>query len=236
VTVRDAIDASGLNAARYGAGRLDRLFCKIGRASRPLSLGIRNCLRRRTRTALTLVTLSTAGAFFISAMSVRTSLMTTVDRRFGAGTYGADFRYAFDQHMLMIYVFLLIVSAVLSAVGSLGLMTATSLNVLERRRELGVLRAIGASPTNVALVVVGEGVFVAVVAWVVAVGVAWAIVVAVGAIVPRVSIFRDGLDISLSAAGVVGCLAISTALAVASSVVPARAAARRSIPEALSYE
>ena len=53
--------------------------------------------------------------------------MATVDRLFGAGTYGADFRYAFDQHMLMIYVFLLIVSAVLAAVGSLGLMTATSL-------------------------------------------------------------------------------------------------------------
>jgi hypothetical protein len=48
--------------------------------------------------------------------------------------YGADFRYAFDQHMLMIYVFLVVVSAVLAAVGSLGLMTATSLNVLERRR------------------------------------------------------------------------------------------------------
>jgi putative ABC transport system permease protein len=236
MTVRDAIDASGLNAARFGAGRLDRLFCRVSRASRPLSLGIRNSLRRRTRTALTLITLSTAGAFFISALSVKTSLMTTVDRRFGAGTYGADFRYAFDQHMLMIYVFLLIVSAVLAAVGSLGLMTATSLNVLERRRELGVLRAIGASPMNVALVVVGEGVFVAVVAWVVAVAFAWAIAVAVGAFVPKVSIFRDGLDISLSVIGVMGWLAISAALSVASSVVPAMAAARRSIREGLSYE
>ena len=236
MTVRDAIDATGLNAARFGAGRLDRLFCRVSRASRPLLLGIRNSLRRRTRTALTLMTLSTAGAFFISALSVKTSLMTTVDRRFGAGTYGADFRYAFDQHMLMIYVFLLIVSAVLAAVGSLGLMTATSLNVLERRRELGVLRAIGASPMNVALVVVGEGVFVAVVAWILAVAVAWAIAIAVGAFVPRISIFRDGLDISLSVIGVIGWLAISAALSVASSVVPAMSAARRSIREGLSYE
>jgi putative ABC transport system permease protein len=236
ITVREAIDVSGLNASRFGARRIDRLLCGVGRVSRPWLLGIRNSLRRRTRTALTLITLSSAGAFFMSALSVRTSLMATADRRFGAGSYGADFRYAFDQHMLMIYVFLLIVSAVLAAVGSLGLMTATSLNVLERRRELGVLRAIGASPMNVALVVIGEAGFVAVVAWVVAVGVSWGIALAIGALVPRVSIFGDGLDLSLSLAGVAGWLGISTALSVISSAAPALAAARRSIREAISYE
>jgi len=71
ITVREAIDASGLNATRFGAGRLDRLFCGVGRSSRPLLLGIRNSLRRRTRTALTLMTLGSAGAFFISALSGR---------------------------------------------------------------------------------------------------------------------------------------------------------------------
>jgi putative ABC transport system permease protein len=236
ITIRDAIDVSGLNASRFGASRIDRLLCGVGRASRPWLLGIRNSLRRRTRTALTLITLSSAGAFFIAALSVRTSLMATADRRFGAGSYGADFRYAFDQHMLMIYVFLLIVSAVLASVGGLGLMTATSLNVLERRRELGVLRAIGASPMNVALVVMGEAGFVAVAAWVVAVGVSWGIALAIGALVPRVSIFGDGLEVSLSLAGITGWLGISTVLSVISSVAPAVAAARRSIREAISYE
>jgi putative ABC transport system permease protein len=63
MTVRDAIDASGLSATRFGAGRFDRWCCGIGRASRPWLLGIRNSLRRRTRTALTLITLGSAGAF-----------------------------------------------------------------------------------------------------------------------------------------------------------------------------
>jgi ABC-type antimicrobial peptide transport system permease subunit len=235
MTVREALDATDVNATRFGAGRLDRLLCGGG-ASRPWLLGIRNSLRRRTRTALTLITLSCAGAFFISALSIRTSLMTTVDHRFGAASYGADSRYAFDQHMLMIYVFLLIVSGVLAAVGSLGLMTATSLNVLERRRELGVLRAIGASPASVAGVVVGEAVFVSVVAWLVAVAVAGAMTLAIAALVPRVAIFRDGLDVSLSATGVASWLAVSIVISVSSSVAPAMAAARRSIREAISYE
>src|SRR5262249_46461376 len=151
------------------------------------------------------------------------------DRRFGAGTYGADFRYAFDQHMLMIYVFLVIVAGVLACVGSLGLMTATSLNVLERKRELGVLRTIGASPMNIAQIVVGEGVFITVVAWILALATSWAVVLAVSALVPRLSIFSDGVDISLSPLGSAGWLLISTVLSVASSIAPALSAVRCSI-------
>ena len=64
--------------------------------------------------------------------------------------------------MLMIYVFLIVMSVILGGVGGLGLMTTMSLNVLERRREMGVLRAIGASPRAVWLIVVAEGVVIGV--------------------------------------------------------------------------
>ena len=175
VAVRAAVADAGLDPATFGSGRLERLLCGVDGGGRPLLLGVRNSLRRRTRTLLTLFTLCAAGAFFISALSVRASLMATVDRRFGEGTFGAASRYALDQHMLMIYVFLIVVSVVLAAVGGLGLMTATSLNVLDRRRELGVMRAIGASPAMVGAIVVVEAVFVAMVAWALAVLAAWPI-------------------------------------------------------------
>jgi putative ABC transport system permease protein len=236
ITVREALDGTELSVTRFGANRFDRVICGVGRTSGPWLLGIRNSLRRRTRTALTLITLASAGTFFMSALSLRTSLVATADRRFGAGTFGADFRYAFDQHMLMIYVFLLIVAGVLASVGSLGLMTATSLNVLERKRELGVLRAIGASPIHIAQVVVGEGVFVTFVGWILAVTGSWAVAFAVSSLVPRLSIFSDGVDISFSAVGIVCWLLISTAVSVVSTIVPAISAARCSIREAISYE
>ena len=41
--------------------------------------------------------------------------------------------------MVMIYIFLIVMSGILAA-GGLGLMTTMNLNVLERRREMGVLR------------------------------------------------------------------------------------------------
>lgn len=235
ITVRAAIAAAGVDPATFGSGRFDRLLCGVGGAGRPWLLGVRNSMRRRTRTALTLATLSAGGAFFISALSLRASMMATLDRVFGAGTFGGVDRYALDQHMLMIYVFLLVVSGVLAAVGGLGLMTATSLNVLDRRREFGVLRAIGASPTMVGGIIVVEAVFVAVLAWAIAVLIAWPITFGVGSFVTA-ALFPRGLDVSLAPAGIASWFGISTALAIVSSLAPAVSVSRRSVREAISYE
>jgi putative ABC transport system permease protein len=87
----------------------------------------------------------------------------------------AESRFAFDQHMLMIYMFLIVMSAIVGGVGGLGLMTTMSLNVLERRREMGVMRALGATPRMVWLMIVAEGVAIGVLSWVIAAILAWPI-------------------------------------------------------------
>ena len=187
------------------------------------------------RTGLTLTTLTIAGTLFITALSLRASIMATLDRMFGPNTYGSDIRYALDQHMLMIYVFLIIVAGVLTAVGGLGLMTATSLNVLDRRRELGVLRAIGGTPIMVGTIVVIEAVFVTVLAWALAVAVSWPLTFGIGRLL-AVALFRNGLEVWLAPAAVVIWLGFSAALALVSSLAPAVSASCRSVREAISYE
>lgn len=235
ITVREAIAATSVDPATFGSGRLDRMLCRLGGAGRPLLLGVRNLARRRTRTALTVATLSTAGAFFVSALNLRASMIATADRLFGAGTVGAVDRYAWDQHMLMIYAFLLIVSGVLAAVGGLGLATATSLNVLDRRRELGVLRAIGATPGTIGGIVVIEAIAVAMLSWVPAVVAGWVITAVVGRSL-MAALFRGGFDVTVAVTGAAGWLLLSTALSVVASLAPAASASRRSIREAVSYE
>jgi len=54
-------------------------------------------------------------------------------------------------------ILLAIMAAIVAVVGSIGLSGVLSLSVLERRREIGVMRAIGASSGHVARLFIGEG-------------------------------------------------------------------------------
>jgi putative ABC transport system permease protein len=147
----------------------------------------------------------------------------------------SDGRYAFDQHMLMIYAFLIVMAAILVGVGGLGLVTTMSLNLLERRREMGVLRAIGATPRAVGLIVVAEATATAVLGWALAAVLAWPMSEAVGRTLVTL-MFRSPLAFRLEPWGLAIWLAVSLALAALASFVPARRAWRRPIREAIAYE
>lgn len=147
----------------------------------------------------------------------------------------SDGRYGFDQHMLMIYIFLIVMSCILAGVGGLGLMTTMSLNVLERRREMGVLRAIGASPKIVWLIVVAEGAVIGLLSWALAALAAWPISKAIGNLMVRLA-FKSGLDFFFEVRGLLVWLAVSISLCVIASFLPAWHASRGSVREAIGYE
>lgn len=147
----------------------------------------------------------------------------------------AENRYGFDQHMLMIYVFLILTSTIIGGVGGLGLMTTMSLNVLERRREMGLLRAIGATPRMVWVMVVAEGVVIGVLSWTVAAVLAWPVSKLIGDGLVG-AMFQSGLDFTFEARGLVIWLVVSVALSAVASFVPAWRASRATVWEALAYE
>ena len=147
----------------------------------------------------------------------------------------ADTRFAFDQHMLMIYVFLIVMSAIIGGVGGLGLMTTMSLNVFERRREMGVMRALGATPRIIWLMIVAEGVVIGVLSWTIAALLAWPISKAIGDFMVKV-MFKSGLDFVFEPVGLLIWIAISIGLSAAASFLPAWKASRVTVREALAYE
>jgi putative ABC transport system permease protein len=147
----------------------------------------------------------------------------------------AESRYAFDQHMVMIYVALIIMSCVIGAVGGLGLMTTMSLNVMERRREMGVLRALGASPSMVWLIVIAEGALIGVLSWALAALAAWPLGRGLSDHLVKVA-FNSGLHSSFELLGLLIWLAVSILLAALSSFLPAWHASRCPVREALAYE
>ena len=151
------------------------------------------------------------------------------------GSSKADSRFGFDQHMLMIYVFLIVMSAIVGGVGGLGLMTTMSLNVLERRREMGVMRALGATPRIVWLMIVAEGIVIGLLSWTIAALLAWPISKAIGNFLVQV-MFRSGLDFTFEPLGLVIWLVVSIALSGVASFLPAWRASRTTVRETLAYE
>ena len=145
----------------------------------------------------------------------------------------ADARFGFDQHMVMIYIFLAVVSAMIAAIGGLGLMTTMSLNVLERRREMGVMRAIGASPGMICLIVLTEGVLIGVWSWALTALLAWPLSKFLGDFAGS-RVFTDGLDFRFDLGGLLVWLAVSIFIGIAASFVPAWNASRTTVREALS--
>jgi putative ABC transport system permease protein len=134
----------------------------------------------------------------------------------------------------ILVTFLAIMGVILAAVGVIGLTGTMTINVLESTREIGVMRAIGASHGSIYQIFVTEGVVIALIAW------------ALGAIIsyPMSSILLDMLESAMglplafeySWAGVGIWLAAVIVIAVGASLLPASRAARVSVRDAIAYE
>ncbi len=73
------------------------------------------------------------------------------------------------QTMNILIVFLLTMAVLTAVVGSIGLMGTMGMNVLERTREIGVMRAIGAVDGEIVKSVVVEGVMIGLISYAAAV-------------------------------------------------------------------
>jgi putative ABC transport system permease protein len=95
ITVREALD-SGAIANTYGDGAIDRFIQRVRGLPRPVLLSLRNTFRRKARVALTLLTLTIGGAFFISVFSIKDSLWQTIEEMM-TSMYGHDIEVYLDR-------------------------------------------------------------------------------------------------------------------------------------------
>jgi putative ABC transport system permease protein len=146
-----------------------------------------------------------------------------------------DTRFAFDQHMIMIYIFLILMSVIIGGVGTLGLMTTMSVNVLERRREMGVLRAIGATPRMLSVIVLSEGLVVGLLSWIIAAVAAWPIGKVAGDLIVGL-LFKDGMKFVFEPIGLLVWLLASLVFSAAATLFPAWRASRSTVRESLCYQ
>jgi len=131
--------------------------------------------------------------------------------------------------------FILTVAVFLAIIGGLGLMGTMSLNVLERTREFGVMRGIGASNGSVRSIVLTEGVLIGVLSWILALIITGPITIVLGEALGQ-AMFERSIPVSFSIIGVAAWLPIVLIIATIASLAPARRASRISVREALAYE
>jgi len=134
----------------------------------------------------------------------------------------------------ILIMLLAIMAVVIAAVGGVGLSGVLSLSVLERRREIGVMRAIGASSGRVAGLFIGEGLILGLLSWLLAIPLSipaayYMATQALALVLDRELIYRFTLW------GPLYWLGIVIILAVAASWLPAHSATRLSVRESLAY-
>jgi putative ABC transport system permease protein len=148
---------------------------------------------------------------------------------------GAEFiRDQKAQTDVLVY-FMLAMAGMIAIVGGLGLMGTMSINVLERTREIGVMRAIGASNGDIQGIVIVEGMVVGLISW--AISILFAI--------PITGILCFGVGMAILTApmpavygvtGIIAWLIFTIVLATIASALPARRASRLTVRDTLAYE
>jgi len=135
----------------------------------------------------------------------------------------------------MVATFLMIMALLLAVVGGLGLTGMMSINVLERTREIGVMRAVGAPDGAVLQVVMVEGLIVGLLSWALGGALSLPLSRALSNTVGRL-LLGAPLIFQFSASGVLTWLVIVLALAALASFMPAWNAVRLTVRDVLAYE
>jgi len=139
------------------------------------------------------------------------------------------------EYINILITFLLIMALLTAVVGSIGLAGTLSMNVMDRTREIGVLRAIGAYNKFVMKLVIIEGLLISLISFVLGVVFSFPITQALSDIV-SLAIFNSPANFAFTLQGFLIWFGLVILLAIFASVVPARSASRMTIREVLAYE
>jgi putative ABC transport system permease protein len=147
----------------------------------------------------------------------------------------AEIRENIEFQFNIIVILLAVMAILIALVGGLGLMGTMSINVLERTREIGVMRAVGASDGSVLRIVLVEGVLVGIISWILGGLLAYPMGQLLSNIVGT-SLLESPLNYQFAINGAIGWLAAVLFIASVASFLPAWNASRLSVRQILAYE
>lgn len=143
-------------------------------------------------------------------------------------------RSFFDNFFIQYLGMLFGLAVIMAVVGGIGLTGSLSISVVERTREIGVMRAIGAKTPVLMAMFILEGVLQGLISWTVAVPVSFILGRPLANVVGE-AMFDVALDYQYNLQAVFIWLVTVVIISILASVMPARSATTISVRESLAY-
>ena len=144
-------------------------------------------------------------------------------------------RNAIAGHMKVLVNALLSMAVLMGIVGIFGLMSTMSMSVMERTREIGVMRAIGATPAKIRNLVTWEGFIIGIISIFIAFLLSLLLSFYIGRFIGNMS-FRTPLSLTISTLAIIIWMLIIVMGSYMATFFPARRANIITTREALAYE
>jgi putative ABC transport system permease protein len=141
---------------------------------------------------------------------------------------------AISGHVYIFIFALLLISIVMAVVGALGLASSMGTSVIERTREFGVMRAVGAKSKTILRNIISEGVFIGLMSWAIALPLSIPLSYGIGYLLGMMS-FRSPLTLVISPIGLTIWFVVLVVGSIAASAYPAQQASRLTVRETLAY-
>jgi putative ABC transport system permease protein len=147
----------------------------------------------------------------------------------------AEERAEIDSAFAIIVALLMVMTILLASVGGLGLAGTMSLNVIERTREIGVMRAYGAKNKAIFRIVIIEGLLIGMLSWLLAIGLSVPLSVGLARTI-GLSFLAYPMQASYSIYGIFLWALLVILISIFASFLPALRAVRLTVTEVLAYE
>ena len=146
----------------------------------------------------------------------------------------AGLRSTNEFQFAMVLDMMLALSIIVALVGGIALMGALSIGVIERTKEIGVLRAVGARSRTILGIFVMEGILQGLLSWVIAIPVSLLASPALAAALGK-AMFGATLDYQYNWTAVAVWFVVMMVIATVASIMPASGATRISVRDSLAY-
>ncbi|MCL4300117.1 MAG: FtsX-like permease family protein [Anaerolineae bacterium] len=147
---------------------------------------------------------------------------------------GNEERTSADSQFSITTTMLLFLAVIVALVGGIGLMGSLSISVVERTREIGVMRAIGARSRTIMGMFMMEGILQGLFSWLVAVPISIAAAASLAQLLGQ-AMFDANLDYQYNYQAVLIWLGVILIISSLASILPARNATQISVRDSLAY-